>query len=580
MKLIIIFLFLFTVPFYAQDGGASVDRINSEFSLAVNLFETKSYDDALQMFNWIVNENSYNSKTTASYIFISKIFLNQNKQRLAENSLKDFLSKFPQSKFIEEAKTMLADINLKQKEEEKSVALLIEVIDSTKDNKRAASLKEIVMNIFLNHQNKQSIEKFIESNQSKKIRAFLFFVKANLEIKLGQNETAKNTLKYIIENFGVSDEFQKANQLHKKLLDGRISDKATEEPVIAVLLPLFLNSNAKEGNIGREILSGVKFAVDEFNRVSNRKIGIVIRDTERSENRIIKIISELEKMKNLKAIFGPVYSDEVRYLINNTKNISIPKITPTATDNDLVAQNENLYQANPSFEMRGKVAAQFVYFVENKKRIGILSASDNFSSEIAKAFKDEFTKLGGSIILEESYKSNSTALGQQVAKIKNSIRLLDGLFIPIADGTDGFNILSELSQQKISISIFGNQDWTNVRDVESFPILSSMILVSDFFIDYESKEYLEFNKNFYERNGFDVNRNVLFGYDAATFLIGTLNKTLINEKSSFANVVKEAAVKGYHNDIHFASNRINSYLNIIRFKNGKFELIDRFKYEE
>jgi len=43
------------------------EKINSEFNVAVNLFEKGQYEDAAVIFNRIVTLYESNSKTTASY---------------------------------------------------------------------------------------------------------------------------------------------------------------------------------------------------------------------------------------------------------------------------------------------------------------------------------------------------------------------------------------------------------------------------------------------------------------------------------------------------------------------------------
>jgi len=37
------------------------------------------------------------------------------------------------------------------------------------------------------------------------------------------------------------------------------------------------------------------------------------------------------------------------------------------------------------------------------------------------------------------------------------------------------------------------------------------------------------------------------------------------------------SVSGYHNNICFDQNRVNCFLNIVRYRNGVFELVDKFK---
>ena len=81
--------------------------------------------------------------------------------------------------------------------------------------------------------------------------------------------------------------------------------------LIGVMLPLFLNNSSGAKSPVTEILDGIKFAVSRYNRTHKNRIGLVIRDTERDNNRIREIANEFERISSLKTVLGPVFSDEV-----------------------------------------------------------------------------------------------------------------------------------------------------------------------------------------------------------------------------------------------------------------------------
>lgn|ERR1017187_5821923 len=352
--------------------------------------------------------------------------------------------------------------------------------------------------------------------------------------------------------------------------------------LLGVILPIYQNdTNYNRVEPSVEILEGIKFAVSEYNNENNNKIGLLIRDSERKTEKIKTIKEEFDKINSLKAIIGPVYSDEVKAALEIFKNSDIPIISPTATENDLTSSYPNFFQANPSFILRGKIMAQYIYFVENKKKMAILSPEEGYSSSVANVFKNEFIKLGGKIIIEVTYSSNSYDLSSQISKIQARVKDIQGLYVPLTDKSDASIILSQLEQQGINLTLYGNQDWLSAKGFESSSTLSNqLIFTSDYFIDYDDLKYQVFNKAFYQKTHMDVTRNVLYGYDAAKFVLASFYGDDPDRPALKTAMESGRVYTGYHNNICFDSERVNKFLNIIRYRDGKFQLVDKFRIGE
>ena len=68
--------------------------------------------------------------------------------------------------------------------------------------------------------------------------------------------------------------------------------------------------------------------------------------------------------------------------------------------------------------------AQYIYYVGNQRKIAVLNAIDGYSPILSSSFTQEFEKLGGRIVLRESYKSNSVDLKEQIKKISESLNII------------------------------------------------------------------------------------------------------------------------------------------------------------
>jgi hypothetical protein len=156
---------------------------------------------------------------------------------------------------------------------------------------------------------------------------------------------------------------------------------------------------------------------------------------------------------------------------------------------------------------------------------------------------------------------------------------VQGIYIPLANSIDAPNILSQMVQDSLQIPIYGNQDWFTVKGFESSSELSNKItFTSDYFIDYKSEDFQSLNKAYSKVSGKDINRNFLYGYDAVKYLL-TIMRNINTSKANIKNkMLSGVVVNGYHNNISFGDDRVNHFLNIVRYKDGIFELVDKFRY--
>lgn len=577
---IFLFLLLTLLPVSSllPQMGVNEESINIKFNLALNLFDNKEYQKAIKNFEEIVFNLPFNSKTTISHYLVAKAFYENGNSLQAEKNLNSFLVEYPNSKYADDARLLASKICFERSDYIKSlnhICTLIEYTGSALNNNSAKEYGNyVIQNFILASQLFNEIKNYSDS----KVRAFLKLNLAKLYIKEKNAFQAELTLNEIVKMHQSSEEFSEAMELVKDVpnLKKKSYDLGS---VIGVIIPIDDDTvTNKQVNPPLEVLEGIKFAVDEYNFKSDKKVGLLLRDSNRNKKRITEIYNEFKENDKIPVILGPVFSDEVRFALDIFKSLKIPIISPTATDNDLTELNPNFFQANPNFSVRGKVMAQYIYFVENKKRIAVLSANQGYSMQEATAFIKEFQLIGGTIVVNETYSSSSFKLEEPVANIAKLIKKIDGIYLPLSDKIDAPVILSQLYQKNIDVNLYGNQDWFMAKGFETSTNLSNKLtFISDYFIDFENPGYKEFAAKFKEKTGLPADRNALYGYDMTKYILEIIDDKTFDKDSIASRITGGALSEGFHNNICFNKNRINRFLNIVRFKDGVFELIDRFQ---
>ncbi len=577
-KLLLIFVLIsiILIPIFPQQ--ISKKEIDAQFQSGLSLFESGDFDPAYIIFDRISSLPEYNSRTTASEVFKIKILIAEEKYSEAKDRAELFLKKYPVSKYCDEVNTLLIQSDINKEEYKDAVTKCIYLWLNGKQSdykKEAKHTAELLCYNYLTPSELQAIETGFSEDQ---VKSFLLLQLGELYLKDKDTFAAKSTFSDLMNNYPSSSEYDKARLLYQS--SGNTGEFVNTQDIIGVILPLTSKSmNSMLPTPGEEILEGIKFAIDEFNKNRENKVGILIRDTYDDPDKIENIRNEFGSVPGIKAILGPIFSDAVREAIEDFNNTDIPIISPTATDDDLTSLGENFFQANPSFSMRGKIIAQYIYYVENKRNIAILNSIDGYSPMLAANFADEFEKLGGSILTRQSYKSKDFNLKSQVDFINVFRDTLDGIYIPLANSIDAPTILSQMVQDSLQIPIYGNQDWFTVKGFESSSELSNKItFTSDYYIDYKSEDFQSLSKAYSKLSGKDINRNFLYGYDAAKYLL-TIMRNINTSKANIRNkMLSGVVVNGFHNNISFGEDRVNHFLNIVRYNDGIFELVDKFRY--
>jgi hypothetical protein len=133
-------------------------------------------------------------------------------------------------------------------------------------------------------------------------------------------------------------------------------------------------------------------------------------------------------------------------------------------------------------------------------------------------------------------------------------------------------------QSGINLEIYGNQDWFLGKGFESSPELSNKLTFdSDYFIDFNDAAFKEFSTFFKNTAGIETNRNILYGYDTAKYILTVIRNIEPTRKNIKYKIESGINVTGFHNNISFDIDRTNKFINVVRFKDGVFELVDKFR---
>ncbi|MFA6980996.1 MAG: ABC transporter substrate-binding protein [Ignavibacteriaceae bacterium] len=573
-KLFLFLLILLTARIAFPQSPANQNEINSEFEIAVSLFDANQFPEALKIFQWI-SVQPENTKSTVSLLFAAKIFLAQKNFSSAEKTLHQFINSYSNSKYIGEAVVLYVEALKGLRRRKEAVTFLIENYTIGNNQISNERKKSLIASILDDSFSLKEVDELLGKEISNELKPTIFFSVIKKNITAGNNETAKLSYDILKKDFPTATETAEAAQLFNQ---SYVVPTENSPKIIVCLLPI-TNAYGNENQAAKDVLEGIKFAVHEFNSLAGNQFALLLKNTKRDSSEINLLTKEIKSGHNLSAVIGPLFSDETKFFLDAFDSLKIPVISPTATDENLQFGNKSFYQANTSMALHGKVMAQYLFFVENKKSIGILYPRTGNANIIGKNFISEFRKLGGKVV-DQIYSSKNITHEALTPNFKKNPKDVNGIFLPLNDNGSIPVTLSTLLKNGIDLPIYGNQDWFTTKGLETASALSEKLtFTSDSFIDYDDEDVVSFSRNYSETTGQEVNSNNLYGYDAAKYLLKILTFSERNGITFGEAVAMAEPFGGVHNSIDFENGNVNSYLNIVRFHQGKFELVERFKYK-
>ncbi|MDR3625267.1 MAG: tetratricopeptide repeat protein, partial [Ignavibacteriaceae bacterium] len=296
-ELLIVILILFFTGAFAQ-SIRDTDNVSIRFNKAVQLFDSSKFEDAYRIFDDIIAHNVFNSYTTISYIFDGKSLLNVKKYEDGKIVLYKFLEKYPDSKYIDEAKITLAQIFTEQQDFSGAFDVLISLIDTSSSPFYIKYSKTNAEKIAINYLSVSRLKVVYDSLAGKKAKPFDLLLLGKFYLKNDNKKEARNTLSELLKLYPESEEKGEAATLYNNI---EANNHLDGSPLIAALLPLNMPANSEDYKTISEILEGIKFAFSEFNNQSDKKVGLLIENTERNKEQIEKLKNDLVKLPMLKA---------------------------------------------------------------------------------------------------------------------------------------------------------------------------------------------------------------------------------------------------------------------------------------
>lgn len=195
--------------------------------------------------------------------------------------------------------------------------------------------------------------------------------------------------------------------------------KDAGEIIIGAVLPL--TGDAAQWGIPPQ--KGAQLAVDEINEkggISGRMLKTVFEDSECDPSKGVSAFQKLVTTDKTNVVIGGVCSSVTLGIAPIAETRKIVLISPASTNPKITDAGDYIFRVIPSDDLRGKVFARYLYEDVAVRNVALLYVNNEGGVGNRNTFVEEFERLGGRIVDDESYDQETRDLRSQLTKIKKS----------------------------------------------------------------------------------------------------------------------------------------------------------------
>ena len=186
---------------------------------------------------------------------------------------------------------------------------------------------------------------------------------------------------------------------------------------IGVIYPLTGDAAA----YGIPLQRATRIALDEINAkrsINGKRLEFIYEDGKCNPKDGNEAAQKLVNINKVRVIIGGVCSGETLGAAPIAEQNKVVIISPSATSPDITKAGDFIFRLAPSDAYAGIVASDYAFNNLKANKAAVISEATDYSQGLRRVFKENFEKLGGSVVADETYNPEDTDFRTQVTKAK------------------------------------------------------------------------------------------------------------------------------------------------------------------
>lgn len=561
------------------NGANAQTDYKQQYTISKKLFMDGKYNLAMESFKKLIPYDKSNPYSEYASFYYALSAYHQGYLAVSKDMLSQIKSLYPAWDKQDDVNIWLAKIHFDNKDYFQGLRLLGSVTN-TKTQKELVPMKKQALAAV---QDVETLTMMLENYPNDEVIA------EKLARELSKNLTSEEDQKFLdalIEKFKLKKSdyiIETPATFHKDIYS------------VSVLFPFVVNTldpvtTRKKNQFVLDLYEGMKLAADTLSK-QGVKISLRAYDTERNPEKIKKLLA-MQELRSSDLIVGPLFQEENSLVQEFSSVNQINVINPISNNTDLIEKNVYGFLYQPSNEIIGDRAAQFLINRDSTKKCIVFYGESKRDSTLAASFVRKANDYGMKLVRVERVSKESSkkiidilATPTEFDEFKYPIQFtlpkdsLDYIFVASDDPLIYTKVISSVETRADSVLIVGSENWLDQSavDYEKYQTLN-IVLTAPNFTAPDNKWYRAFQKKFITKHGrisstSPYSNYAKLGYDFMLFVGNALKKHGVYFQEGLK---KEKWIPGFlTGGYDFQNSRDNRLVPIIHFEHGSLVTISK-----
>lgn len=330
---------------------------------------------------------------------------------------------------------------------------------------------------------------------------------------------------------------------------------------------------------GTSTHEGLVLALEEINAaggVLGKQIRVLTEDDQSKPEEAVTAVLKLIKQNGVKAVIGEVASSRSLAAAPICQSSQIPMLSSASTNPKVTQVGDYIFRACFIDPFQGSTMAKFAVKTLKARKFAILTDSKNdYSVGLTQFFRETVQKLGGEILIEESYAEGDIEFKAQLTSIKG--RGPDAIYVP-GYYTECALIARQARELGLNAPLLGGDGWDSPKTVEiGGKAVEGVYITNHYSAEEQRPEVVRFISAYKAKYGGKVpDAMAVLGYDSMRLMADAIARAGSTEGAKIRDAL--AATK----DFPGVSGRITidkdrnaqKAIVVLRIQDGRFRFVE------
>lgn len=341
----------------------------------------------------------------------------------------------------------------------------------------------------------------------------------------------------------------------------------------------FASLTGKEAAFGQSSHKGTLLAIEEINAaggVLGKKLELISEDNRTTPGESATIARKLISRDKVVALLGEVASGRSLEAAPICQQNKIPMISPSSTNPKVTETGDYIFRVCFIDPFQGKLLADFAKKTLKASRVGVLTdVAAPYSVGLAEFFKNRFSTIGGTVVIEQKFNSGDKDFKAQLTAINAAG--VEAIFAPCYY-TEAALITRQARDLGFTKPIFGGDGWEAPELIQiGGAALEGTYYSTHYSPEDKSEAVQSFVKRFSAKNNGEIpDAMAALGYDSAMVLADAIKRAGTTDEPKLRDAI--AATKDFSGAT--GKTTLDAQRNatkpavIITVKDGKFKYVE------